>query len=231
MLFPIRLLKALRPVANLSRRFVFAALLLCLAAAPLLTSCASARRPAWPPPPGEPATFVTVYGERFHSLLALPRQPRGAEEWAFGERVWFYEEKDADNQKRREYAAFFTDAMRALFWPNSGVIEVSKADKPFDARNPEVHADVWRIPVSQEGLRRMRAYLDRSIGQPKALYDDGWQVYYIASSRYHVLHTCHHYVALALREAGVPVHPGWCFFPGGLWLQLDRLAKKSARAY
>ena len=230
MFVPARLLQALSPVSFFSQRILRAALPLLLVAAPLLTSCAATRTPAWPPRSGEPATCITVYGERFHSLIALPRQPRGDEEWSFGERIWFYDEKDEDRLKRKEYAAFAADALRALFWPNAGVIEVSKADQPFDARNPEIHTTAWRIPVSQEGLRRLRAYLDGSIAQRNALYNDGWQVYYVASTRYHALHTCHHYVARALQEAGVPVHPAWCFFPGGLWLQLDHLSKKAARA-
>ena len=198
---------------------------LCLLAL-FLVSCASGSRPAWPPRPGEPTVAVTVYGERFHSRIGLPRAPQGTEEWSFGERVFFYEEKDTDHLKNKEYLIFFTDALRALCWPNAGVIEVSKADRPYNQRNPQARVSVWRIAVSEEGARRLRDYLQRSIGTPTALYHDDWQAYYTSAWRYDVLFTCHHYVAGALREAGVPVHPWWCFFPSGLWWQLDRLAQK-----
>lgn len=169
---------------------------------------------------------VTVFAERFHSIIGLPRAPQGSEEWAFGERVWFYDEKETDALKQKEYMAFAADALRALFWPNPGVIEVSKADKPYNLRNPEGKVTVWQLEVSEEGARRMRAYLEASIGTKQALYQDDWQTYYTAARRYDVLYTCHHYVAGALREAGVPVHPTFCFFPGGLWWQLDRYARK-----
>lgn len=200
-----------------------------LLAAALLSSCAGTRYPAWPPRPGEPAVRVTVFAERFHSILGLPGQPQGAEEWAFGERVWFYDEKDTDYLKHREYFAFFTDACRALCWPRAGVVEISKAGKPFDLRNPETRTKVWEITVSEEGARRMRAFLEGTIDRRSVILDEGGQTYYASPQRYHVLYTCHHYVARALRAGGVPIHPGWCFFPSGLWMQLDRTGKAVAR--
>lgn len=188
-----------------------------------LAGCATAPRPPWPPRPGTPAARIIVYADHFHSIIGLPGRPGGHEEWAFGERIWFYDEKDTTSRK---VYYFVVDALRALLWPNAGVIEVSKADKPYDTRNTENKVGVWQISVSEEGLARMRAYLDRSIGEKKAILDDGWQVYYSASRRYHVFHTCHHYVAGALREAGVPVHPSICVVPSGLWWQLGRVADK-----
>lgn len=197
-------------------------------AALMLCSCAGTGRPAWPPRPGEPGVRVIVYAERFHSIIGLPRQPKGAEEWAFGERIWFYDEKDTDYLKHKEYAAYVADACRALFWPNAGVVEISKADKPFNLRNPETRTKIWEITLSEEGARQLKAYLDKTIDTRTVLLNDGEQIYYTSPQRYHVLHTCHHYVAQALRAGGVPIHPAWCLFPWGLWMQLDRVSKQAA---
>jgi hypothetical protein len=204
--------------------------LLLLGAAAALASCASVpQTPAWPPRQGEPVRMIRIYAERFHSSLSLPAPAPGKlEEWSYGERVWFYDERGVTpEQRRKEYVAAVTDTFRALFWPNSGVIELTRAVKPYNERNPQSNITVWEIPVTEEGLRRMREYLDRSIGSHKALLDDGGQAYYVSSTRYHVFHTCNHYVALALQAGGVPVHPGYCLIPTGLWLQLNRLEQST----
>ena len=182
-------------------------------------------------PPGlaaarrRPGCRVIVYADRYHSIIGLPRETGGDEEWAFGERIRYYEEKDRDFLANKEYFLFVTDALRALFWPNRGVIEITRSEKAYPARNPESKISSWEIPVSAEGLERMRAWLNCTLGSPTALLDDGWQIYYPSARRYHFLYTCHHFVAQALREGGVPVQPRRCLLPSGLWRQLNRLGR------
>lgn len=215
--------------SNFFSRYYLAAALVCTVL--LVGGCASVPRPAWPPKPGEPIAHVTVYADHFHSVLALPREPKGYEEWAFGERIWFYDEKGKHRmEKLREACYTCLDGMRALVWPNIGVIEISRADDTYLARNKDHLGSLraWQIPVSPAGLAAMRKYLDGTIGSHKEIYTDGWQVYYPSAARYHLFHTCHHFAAQALLEAGVPIHPGWCVIPSGFWRQLDKVSKKNS---
>jgi hypothetical protein len=197
----------------------------------LLTACVSPPAGLWPPHAGEKAVRLTVYGDGFHSLIEFP-VPGGLEEWAYGERIWFCDDQHGPAaEKMRETWYRIISGLRALFWPNAGVIEITRVRKPYPAQNPDDTVRAWDFAISPAGLRRMRAYLENTRASIKPILDDGGQTYYLSKQRYDVLHTCHHYTARALWEAGVPVHGSQCLIPAGFWRQLNRLAAGSSHQF
>jgi len=202
---------------------------LLLLGAVLLASCAAPPPGLWPPAGAQRTTRVGVYATGFHSLIRLPARvgaPPGKpiEEWAYGERIWFCDDAHGIGAQSNEILHQIGAGGRALVRPNAGVIELSLVERPYPERNPAEKIRHWEFAISDAGLERMRAYLDQSIAVRMALLDDGDQHYYPARRPYDLFHTCHHYVAGALWEAGVPIHDGYCLLPFGFWWQLDRLA-------
>lgn len=223
---------SLRPRALPNPHFALRAVLALLAAG-LLAACASPPGGLWPPRPGQRTERVVVYAEGFHSMIALPaRAQKGEEDWSYIERVWFEDMHRSPAQEKALEAWYgLVDGAHALFWPNSGIIEISHATRPYPERNPEMPMKSWQFTVTPEGLARMRAWLDRSCAAPKPSFDSGSEVYFSAVQRYHLFHTCHHFTARALWEAGVPVHLSYCVIPAGFWWQLNTLAQGPARMH
>ncbi|MCL5269787.1 MAG: DUF2459 domain-containing protein, partial [bacterium] len=149
------------------------------------------------------------------------------EDWAYGEQLWMWENRKKFADRARGCWEGTKGAFHALCWPTAGVVEVSRADRPYTELFPQEAIRGWVIEVSPGGLERMRAWLEASRASDKPFDDEGWQHYYASVYKYDLFFTCHHYVARALREAGVPVHPGRCWLPRGFWSQLDGLAVSS----
>jgi len=213
----------------------------------LAAACATPPHDLWPPRPGEPTIRVTVYGTAMHSLISLPiadgstsgalvaqdasatatataSAAIGYEEWAYGQRLWFYDAEESAGSRLR-YAYYRTlGVLSAFFWPSAGVVQLTRAGQDYQARNPQEPCRSWRLELSVAGCQRMRAYLEASIVKDGLIERDGPTLYYIAAHKYHVFYNCHHYVACALREAGIPLSPWRCLIPSGLWRQLDKYA-------
>lgn len=198
-------------------------------AACLLVACASSSPRLWPARPGEKTVRVTVYATGFHSMLALPAA-KGWEEWAYGEKIWFYDDKKAAGPAEKEPDLGFRlgGAMRALFHPGPGVIEVCRAVKPYPEREPQEHLRTWQIELGESGYRRMQAFLAQSRASEKPIDQGEGQIFYLAAQRYCLFNTCHHYVAQALRAGGVPIHCSYCIIPQGFWAQLNSFAVKKS---
>jgi hypothetical protein len=105
---------------------------------------------------------VAVYGEGLHSLISLPASEGRHEEWAFGERIWFMDDKHGLSEHARELGHRLGGAFKALFWPSAGVVELTRSEQTYPQRYPEDAVKSWNLTVSEEGLRRMRAYLEAS---------------------------------------------------------------------
>ncbi|MFO7315144.1 DUF2459 domain-containing protein, partial [Rhodothermus marinus] len=52
--------------------------------------------------------------------------------------------------------------------------------------------------------------------------------FYAAHGRYHLFNNCNHWVARALRAAGLPVHPGRTLTIRDLWRQIEPLSQAAS---
>lgn len=118
------------------------------------------------------------------------------EEWGYAEQGWYLEGRQG-----------ISGVVRALFWPTAGVVEVGQQARVWADRTPQPPADRFTFHLSQDGYRRLRHYLDASIGSPHPVRSVGDTRFFPAARAYHVFHHCHQYTARALREAGLPVSP------------------------
>lgn len=178
----------------------------------LLSACASPPEGLWPASADERGVFVAVSSDAWHSRVALPAPGGGWVEWGYGERAWYYEGKQG-----------ISGVFRALLWPTAGVVDVRRVDVPYARRLPPGEGRLWTFMLSRRGEARLRAWLDGSRASEDPLGVAGGATWYAAARGYHVFHTCHHWVADALWEAGIPVRAACCWLPRGLWGQLDRL--------
>jgi len=125
------------------------------------------------------------------------------------------------------------DALRAALWPTDAVLHVAAFDHP--------PARIFRGPVRQIDLdstafRRLVAYVadyfkrDAQGGlEPVAPGLYGLESrFYAAKGRYHLFNNCNHWVARALRAAGLPVHPARALTLGDLWRQLEPLSQAAS---
>lgn len=178
----------------------------------LLAACAMPPAGLWPAKPGEPATRIVVSSDAWHSMIALPSAEGGFEEWGYAEKAWYLEGTQGA-----------WGVLRALLWPSEGIVEVARVERPFALRSRQGEPKVWELDLGARSLARLRAYLESSRLSPVPVVDQGWRRWYATGWDYHFFHTCHHYVANALFEAGIPVFARHCWLPCGLWTQLDRL--------
>ncbi len=198
---------------------------------PALCGCAAPVQELWPPKDGAPSHTIVVSLDTWHAMIAFaleePRRQAGAradarpaplldrraafEEWGYAEQAWYLEGRQG-----------FTGAVRALFWPSPGVIEVGLHGRIWASRTPQPPSDVFVIRLSETGYQRLRRHLRATIGGTEPLLVTGGSKFYPSKRSYHLFHQCHQYAALALREAGLPVSAFWSFSRAGLALQLRR---------
>jgi hypothetical protein len=81
---------------------------------------------------------------------------------------------------------------------------------------------VFVIRLSEAGYRRLRAHLRATIAASEPLLVAGGSSFYPAMRSYHLLHQCHQYAAMALREAGLPLSAFWSFTRFSFAMQLRR---------
>ena len=198
------------------RRFLLCALLLAVLAA--IPSCFPGPvRELWPPQPGERSYKVDVVFWDWHTLIIEETEP-GAEsppssafrEWGYCEEAWYLEGKQG------VFGAF-----RALGWPSAGGVQKLPAERPYWKRHPDREIERWSFVISEKGRAAMHAYLESELGEPLP----GHPSWHRSTSSYHVFHSCHHFTASALREAGLPIRPWWAFAGWMVGVQLDRVAR------
>jgi len=205
----------------------------------LLSACASPVKGLWPPPPNSVQQTIYVSLDTWHAMIAFPIQREGSdqpstfssedgtlpqssalssqhlyEEWGYAERAWYLEGKTG-----------LTGVVRALFWPSEGVVEVGHHDRVWADRTPQPPSDLFSFRLSEEGYRRLRRHLQATLVNEGPVATVGQSAFYPAKDSYHLLHTCHQYAALALREAGLPLSPFLAFSRASLEWQLRYAAR------
>lgn len=188
----------------------------------------------YPAAVGAPRTPIYLIDNGFHSDIALPRQALAgdpvlaraaamttAAPWVlvgWGDER-FYTAQGVTLARAR-------DAARALFGPREpAVVHIEGvADQP-DMAFVDAHARM--IEVSDQGLARMTARIDRSLARGS----DGGPVrlaapvgvdeaFFLSGERFDWSHVCNHWTAEALNAAGLPVSLALDTLPAGLRLDL-----------
>ena len=151
-------------------------------------------------------------------MIALPVETTDGgnkkvyEEWGYAERAWYLEGRQG-----------ITGAIRALFWPTEGVVEVAVAEQIWAERTPQPPAEVFAFELSKAGYRRLRDYLQSTIASDRPVTILGPSRFYPAQSSYHLFHHCHQYAAHALREAGLPISVWAAFSRSTFSMQLRQI--------
>lgn len=211
----------------------------------LLTACALPVEELWPPPPDSAVRTIYISLDTWHAMIAFPLSeemtvqselqadhpfPRSSsmdlalssthterfEEWGYAEQAWYLEDRRGPS-----------GALRALFWPTAGVVEVGQFDQVWAKRTHQPPSDLFIFQVSEEGYRRLRHHLDATIADRQPVAIGGSSLFYPATRSYHFFHTCHQYAAHSLREAGLPLSPFWAFSRSSFTWQLRRAAQIS----
>ncbi|WP_447976683.1 DUF2459 domain-containing protein [Candidatus Nitrospira bockiana] len=199
----------------------------------LPVACASPAPELWPPAPGTPGHPIYISLDTWHGMIAFPladdreanrplareRQDStssegddgGYEEWGYAERGWYMEGRTG-----------VTGVLRALLWPTEGVVEVGRHARVWAERTPQPPAELFVFHLSGEGYARLRRHLQETIADPSPIAQAGTSRFYPAKASYHLFHTCHQFAAQALREAGLPLSPGFAVTRSLLALQLRR---------
>lgn len=198
----------------------------------LAVGCASPVQELWPPAKGAPAHTIIVSVDTWHAMIAFPQVSAEAnsrdasrvtrhafEEWGYAERAWYLEGQMG-----------FTGAIRALFWPTQGVVEVGHYSHVWSDRTPQPPAERFTFRLSEEGYLRLRQHLQGTKASAEPVLTTDGSRFYPANRSYHVFHQCHHYSARALREAGLPISTFWAMTRRMFAAELRRAERIAAEA-
>jgi hypothetical protein len=195
----------------------------------LLSSCVAPKTELWPPAADTPSKVIYVSVDTWHAVIGFPldkaksseltshaAQPPDFEEWGYAERAWYVEGRQG-----------VIGAIRALFWPTEGVVEVGQHHELWAARTPQPPADLFRFRLSETGHERLRRHLQSTIAAKEPIATVSESVFYPARRSYHMFHHCHQYVAHALREAGLPISALGALTRSTLVWQLQRAKQRT----
>jgi len=193
----------------------------------LLLGCAAPVQELWPPPEGAPTRTIVVSLDTWHAMIAIALDERvrafdrssAFEEWGYAEQAWYLEGRQG-----------ITGALRALFWPSPGVVEVGLHEQVWAARTPQPPARTFVFHLSESGYVRLRRHLVSTIGAADPVLVADRVKFYPSKRPYHLFHQCHQYAAEALREAGLPVSAWWAFSRTSFAMQLRRAARMADEA-
>jgi hypothetical protein len=197
----------------------------------VLNGCAASQPGLWPPAAGERSYPIYVSLDTWHGMIGFdhgvspgsvlklgPKEIESSgdnrlqyEEWGYAERKWYVEGQQG-----------LIGALRALLWPTEGTVEIGRHDQLWAYRTPQPPADMFVFNLTEEGLLRLRRHLMSTLAATKPIARIGSSFFYSSRRAYHLFYNCHHYVAHALREAGVPVSPLWAVTRTTLAMQLRR---------
>jgi hypothetical protein len=201
-----------------------------MAAAIVGAGCVTAAPEIWPPAAGETVRTVMISVDTWHAMIAFPLDagtPGGGsaaearalyEEWGYAERAWYLEGSQG-----------LAGAIRALLWPSAAVVEVTVSERIWADRTPQPPAEVFVLRLGEEGYRRLRHYLRRTLASPEPVAVMGSSRFYPARRSYHLFHHCHHYAAKALSEAGLPISAALAASRSSFTQQLRALAGGAAK--
>jgi len=193
----------------------------------LLWSCAAPVQGLWPPPEGAPTRTIVVSLDTWHAMIAITLDERVTaldqksmfEEWGYAEQAWYLEGRQG-----------ITGALRALFRPNPGVVEIGLHEQVWAARTPQPPAETFVFRLSEAGYLRLRRHLLSTIGATNPVLVVDRIRFYPSKRPYHLFHQCHQYAAEALRAAGLPLSAWWAFSRTSLAMQLRRAARMADEA-
>lgn len=179
---------------------------------------------AWAAPPKPPAASLAmpsatrtlyVVGHGWHTGIVLRAADVPADAWPA--RADFPDAQylevgwgNRDYYQARDPGVWL--ALKAISWPAPGVLHVVAFDGPVERYFGA--AEVIELRVSEKGLQKLIDHVRASheldaAGRPiqlgPGLY--GRSRFYASSERFHLFKTCNVWVAVALREAGLPVAP------------------------
>ena len=193
----------------------------------LLWSCAAPVQGLWPPPEGAPTRTIVVSLDAWHAMIAITLDERVTaldqksmfEEWGYAEQAWYLEGRQG-----------ITGALRALFRPNPGVVEIGLHEQVWAARTPQPPAETFVFRLSEAGYLRLRRHLLSTIGATTPVLVVDRVRFYPSKRPYHLFHQCHQYAAEALRAAGLPISAWWAFSRTSFAMQLRRAARMADQA-
>ena len=193
----------------------------------LLWSCAAPVQGLWPPPEGAPTRTIVVSLDTWHAMIAITLDERVTaldrksvfEEWGYAEQAWYLEGRQG-----------ITGALRALFRPNPGVVEIGLHEQVWAARTPQPPAETFVFRLSEAGYLRLRRHLLSTIGATTPVLVVDRVRFYPSKRPYHLFHQCHQYAAEALRAAGLPISAWWAFSRTSFTMQLRRAARMADQA-
>ena len=193
----------------------------------LLWSCAAPVQGLWPPPEGAPTRTIVVSLDTWHAMIAITLDERVTaldqksmfEEWGYAEQAWYLEGRQG-----------ITGALRALFRPNPGVVEIGLHEQVWAARTPQPPAETFVFRLSEAGYLRLRRHLLSTIGATTPVLVVDRVRFYPSKRSYHLFHQCHQYAAEALRAAGLPLSAWWAFSRTSFAMQLRRATRMADQA-
>lgn len=115
--------------------------------------------------------------------------------------------------------------LRAALWPTPSVLHVAGLPRAPTAFFPG--HQIVRLELSEEGGAALLAYIRSAFAlddeggvqrEGPGLYGDSR--FYRGRDRYHLFNNCNHWVARALRAAGVPINPARALTATGLLRQV-----------
>lgn len=164
-------------------------------------------------PSNAPLHRIIVSSDQWHSAVAIPDGRGGFEEWGFASRIWYFEQQRG-----------LVPLVQTLMWLDGpGVIERVHDEKLLYQRSTQQPAYAWEFRITDAQLRALRAFLGGS-HEDDIIRIDGNRFFHPARRGYHAFHTCHHWLARALGEAGITLRMAMCMLPELMWRELDRVS-------
>lgn len=196
--------------------------------------CATAVPHLWPPASGTPTKKIFISLDTWHAMIGFPQErqqdhqeitkpsefsiqsSRQAtfEEWGYAERAWYLEGQHG-----------VRGIIRAMASPSEGIVEIAEYDQLWADRTPQPPADLFTFRLSEEGYQKLRNHLRSTMASTTPVARLGASRFYLASRPYSFSHHCHHYVAIALQKAGLPISTFWGLNRTNLATQLQEAEK------
>jgi uncharacterized protein (TIGR02117 family) len=180
--------------------------------------------------PEPPGITVHVVSHGWHSGIIVPAALADAHDWPVRKefpRAEYYEVGWGDRAYYQATDPGWWLGLRALLWPNPGVLQMVAIEGPPQAAFPAT--PMVAVRVSHEGAQRLAASIAAShqrdtgsaaIALGPALYGQGR--FYASVERFHLFATCNVWVARRLHDGGLDLHPSLALTAGMLFGQLAR---------
>src|SRR5262245_13729593 len=121
-----------------------------------------------------------------------------------------------DDRFYRSEKSTISLAVQALFVSQGSVLHVVPLWRAPEAHYRDFIVDLYRIHVSEAGYQRLLAFVEQTFSHDdsgRAIeIEPGWMpgsLFYRASPRYSLFHTCNQWTADGLRTCGFPISPAY----------------------